>query len=240
MECVKKKLKENTINIVCEIRALPDGTLGHSNIPVPVIAHAEFTPENQRGTWNKDIIKFWVKGGMTDELFQNRMNYLKTIFNVAFTEVDIEIPIVFITAESEEDADIIIEFGTKEGDRFYADAGNVLAYAGYPDGALRGYMKIFTDWDWQVFGNYNILSVIIHELLHLLGRPHSTRGFAYNDIMHPSIRSNVTELSDFDILGLTDEYGPRVYNHDSHHDRLEHANRRQKVRLMLEAVESFN
>lgn len=230
------------LNIVCEMIAYPNGTIGHTPTDkVPVVAHAEFTPENQRGTWNQDVIKFWVKGGETDELFQNRVNYLRKIFNVAFTEVDIEIPIVFIVAEDEMDADIIIEFSSKEGDKYYPGdkSKNVLAYAGYPDGALRGYMKIFTDWDWNVFGNMNILSVIIHELLHLLGRPHSTRGFAYNDIMHPSIRSNITELSDFDILGLTDEYGPRVYKHDTHHDRLEHANKRQKVRLMLDAVEPF-
>lgn len=233
-------MKENTsINIVCAITAI-DSVVDQEILGE--LATTEFIPAKQRGVWNKGIIKWWTKGDQTDELFESRERYVNYIFNIAFTEIDIEIPIVFIKAESEADADIIIEFGKKEGDHYYPGdkSKNVLAYAGYADTHLKGYMKIFTDWDWNVFGNLNIVSVIIHELLHIMGRPHSERGFNHPDIMHPSIRASKTELSDFDILGLTLAYGTRVYSGDNHHDRLEKANRRQKVRLMMKAIEPVN
>lgn len=226
-------MQPQKINILCAITAKSD------NQQITDGVETVFIPAVQRGVWNKTHLTWWVKGDQTDELFEKRENYVTKVFNIAFTEIDIEIPIVFTRATSEEVADIIIEFGPKEGDKWYPGdkSKNVLAYAGYADTILKGYMKIFTDWDWQVFGSLNIVSVVIHELLHILGRPHSERGHEYNDIMNPYIRSNITELSEFDILGLTLAYGTRVYARDEHHDRLEKANQRQKVRLMLDALD---
>ena len=161
------------------------------------------------------------------------------VFNIAFTEWDIEIPLIFKRAESEEDADIVIEFGSRKNDPFYSGENGkyVLAYAGYPDTRLKGYMKIFTHWDWKVKGGYNIVTVIIHELGHLLGRPHSKRRM-WKDVMDPAINESVTELSTHDIAGAVEEYGARQYKKDEHYDRLEKANRHQKNRLML-ASDSF-
>lgn len=228
---------EQKLNIVCAIRAIPPMQEFGEN--PAVTATVEHIIENQRGTWNKDVINFFVKGE-PDELFAERTNFMKRAFNVAFTEWDIEIPIVFHQVYTEEESDIVIEWGTKEGDKYYpGDKGKyVLAYAGYPEGALKGYMKIFTDWDWSVFGNLNIVTVIIHELGHLLGRPHSERKL-WLDIMDPVINSRNTELSDHDILGATTEYGVREYNTETGHDRLEQANQHQKNRLKLEEIQSI-
>lgn len=232
------------LNIVCAIKT-PSGTLDTINLsdnPELILsAITEHVTENQRGTWNKDTLKWWVKGDVRDELFEAREQFMIRVFNIAFTEWDIEIPLVLIHAESEDDADIVIEFGARENDPYYSgDNGKyVLAYAGYPDGGLKGYMKIFTHWDWDVKGNYNIVTVIIHELGHLLGRPHSERKL-WEDIMDPVLNSKITELSDHDILGATTAYGVRTYSRDTHHDRLEKANRHQKVRLMTNTISTFN
>jgi len=221
------------LNIVCAIKQIPqmqqlDGA------PASVRAEVESKIENQHGTWNKSTIKWWIKGEV-DELFALREQFMIRCFNVAFTEWDIEIPLVLIRAESEADADIIIEWGTRENDPYYSgDKGKyVLGYAGYPDGALKGYMKIFTHWDWDVKGSTNIVTLIIHELGHLLGRPHSERR-VWKDIMDPVINAAITELSDHDVAGAVAAYGARVYAADPHHDRLEKANRRQKERLRLQ------
>ncbi len=220
--------KSPELKIVCAIKASPiaaDPVDGSQQIDT------EYQLEKQRGTWNKDLIKWWVKGEL-DEFFEDRFNFMKRVFNIAFTEWDIEIPLVFIQAESEEDADIIIEWGSRKNDRYYSGDNGlyVLAYAGYPYGVLKGYMKIFTHWDWDVKGNYNVLSMLIHELGHLIGRPHSVRKL-WKDMMDPIINASLTELSDHDVAGAVAEYGAREYSHHHRHDMLEKANRRQKERL---------
>lgn len=228
-------ITNNKINIVCAIKTFGNTleTINASENP-DLQGLAEYTPARQRGTWNKSDLKFFVKGE-PDELFAERDAFIRRVFNVAATEWDIELDITITQVYDESLADIIIEFGLKANDRYYADAGNVLAYAGYPDGSLKGYMKIFTDWDWDVKGSLNFVSMVIHELGHILGRPHSERGL-WQDIMDPAINSNVKELSDFDILGGTNAYGARVYSSDEAKDRLEKANRKQKERLVLETL----
>lgn len=199
----------------------------------------EYILEKQRGTWNKNTIKWWVTNHHKEEIFeQSREVFLRKIFNLAFTEVDIEIPIIFIQAESEDEADIVIDFTPRAEAKHHSTNPRVLAYAGYPDGVLKGIMVIFTDWDWNVTGNLNIISVIIHELLHLLGRPHSERGL-WLDMMDPAINSKIRELSDWDVLGLVTAYGARVYSSDTGHDRLEKANRHGKERLALQGLTPF-
>jgi len=234
--CVENSItnKPPKLNIVCELKTVPPGTTGSNAI------ETVYQLEKQQGTWNKDLIKWWAKGEV-DEFFENRLNFMKRVFNMAFTEWDIEIPLVFVQAESEEDADIIIEWGTRANDPYYSGSNGdfVLAYAGYPSGGLKGYMKIFTHWDWDVKGDYNTVTMIIHELGHLIGRPHSERRI-WQDIMDPIINANVTELSDHDIAGATAEYGTREYSQDTHHDRLEKANRRSKERLRLQDLQPIS
>ena len=226
------------INVVCALKYhgtnpitidLPDG--------ISDAVETEHTPAAQRGTWNKGRITFFVKGE-PDELFEERGSFIRRVFNVAATEWDIELELVIDQTYNEDEADIIIEFGLKANDRYYANAGNVLAYAGYPDGGLKGYMKVFTDWDWNVSGSLNFVTMIIHELGHILGRPHSERKL-WKDIMDPAINQQITELSDFDILGGTLAYGPRIFSSDDAKDRLEKANRRQKERLKLETLSTI-
>lgn len=232
------------MQIVCAVTRAEIPVMGVSNVPdkpttTTTILSTEYDIEKQRGTWNRDTIKWWVTNHLKEEIFeQSREIFLRRIFNIAFTEVDIEIPIIFIQAESEDDADIVIDFTPRAEAEHHSTNTKVLAYAGYPDGVLKGIMVIFTDWDWNITGNLNIISVIIHELLHLLGRPHSERKL-WKDIMDPAINSKITELSDWDVLGLTTAYGTREYHHDTGHDRLEKANRHQKERLALQGLKSF-
>ena len=223
------------LEIICAIK-IKKGNDAATTMDTVEIVSEEYTLERQHGSWNKDLVKWWIKGE-PDEFFAEREYFMRRVFNTAFTEWDIEIPIVFIQAESEEDADIIIEWGTRENDPYYSgDNGKyVLAYAGYPSGRLKGYMKIFTHWDWDVKGRLNIVSVIIHELGHLIGRPHSERKL-WIDIMDPRINSMITELSGWDIAGAVAEYGARIFKSDTGHDRLEKANRKGKERLKLKTL----
>lgn len=228
------------LNIVCALK-LSEGTLDTINLSestnLDLAAITEHTPSAQRGTWNKGEIKFFVKGE-PDELFKEREGFMRRAFNVAATEWDIELKLEFTQVYTEEEADIIIEWGLRANDRYYSDNNYVLAYAGYPDGSLKGYMKIFTDWDWDVKGKLNFISMLIHELGHIIGRPHSERGL-WKDIMDPAINALITELSNFDILGGTLAYGIREYATETGHDRLEAANRHQKNRLKLETIDTI-
>lgn len=225
------------LKIICTLKTKKVNDVANILDIIEVVSE-EYSLEKQHGSWNKDLIKWWIKGE-PDEFFTEREYFMRRVFNTAFTEWDIEIPLIFIQAESEADADIIIEWGTRENDPHYSgDNGkHVLAYAGYPSGRLKGYMKIFTHWDWDVKGHLNVVSMLIHEIGHLIGRPHSERKLR-KDIMDPYI-SSITELSDHDIAGAVAEYGARVYAHDSHHDRLEKANRRGKLRLNLKYLHSI-
>lgn len=223
------------LNIICAIKAVPP-MQALNDAPEGTRIQIVEKLENQHGIWNKDTIKWWIKGE-PDELFTLREQFMIRVFNIAFTEWDIEIPLVLIRATSEADADVIIEFGTRENDPYYSgdDGKWVLAYAGYPSGPLKGYMKIFTHWLWDVQGAYNILTVIIHELGHILGLSHSERR-VWEDIMDPIINAAVRELSDHDIARAVAAYGAREYSHHHRHDMLEKANRRQKIRLQLETL----
>lgn len=217
------------LNIVCALKTIRKEIGAAKKLHLDSV-ESEYEIENQHGIWNKGTLKWWVKGDVRDELFDNREQFMIRCFNIAFTEIDIEIPLVLLHAEDEEDADIIIEFGPRAGDPYYADNNAVLGYAGYPIGRLKGFMKIFTDWDWNTRGGYNIITLIIHELGHILGRPHSARRL-WIDMMDPIINANITELSDHDIAGFVSGYGARVYSSPTGHDRLEQANKRQKERL---------
>lgn len=225
------------LNIVCALKAIKSqGVVEGTDEKVKLEAITEHTPSAQRGTWNKGEVKFFVKGE-PDELFEARKGFMTRAFNVAATEWDIELKLIFTQVQTEEEADIIIEWGLRVNDPYYGGPNgvHVLAYAGYPDGGLKGYMKIFTDWDWDVKGSLNFVTMVIHELGHIIGRPHSERKL-WKDIMDPAINSRATELSDFDILGGILAYGIREYSTDTGHDRLEAANRHHKNRLKLENI----
>jgi len=221
------------LKIICAIKAVPVSNTDNKSAE---IITEEYELEKQHGSWNKDIIKWWIKGE-PDEFFAERENFMRRVFNTAFTEWDIEIPLVFIQAKSEEDADIIIEWGTRQNDPYYSgDNGKyVLAYAGYPSGRLKGYMKIFTHWDWDVKGRLNIITVVIHELGHLIGRPHSIRKL-WKDIMDPIINRLITELSDWDIAGAVAEYGAREYKHLTAKQAAEIAKKSNSKKLILTHV----
>ena len=186
----------------------------------------------QRGVWNKNVVTWWIIGEV-DAVFEDRVNFLTRCINIAWTEWDIEIPIQFVKAASEEEADVIIEFGGRANDPYYADNNAVLAYAGFPDGALKGYVKVFTDLDWNAHGQtgFNIIIVLTHEFGHTIGLSHSERQ-AIQDLMGPYYNKHIIEASDYDIARAVAGYGAREYANQDQHDRLEfaHANSKQRIK----------
>jgi len=219
----------DNLRVVCEYRA--DDLKSPTNFAMKAIV----TTARQRGIWNKNIIKWRINNWSED--FEKERD-LRYAFNVAFTEWDIEIPTIFIEAQIGEEADITIDFRLRKDDPYYSNNLNVLAYAGYPDGALKGIMVIFDDWNWNTHGGlgYNIINVIIHELGHILGFPHTTtQPYFEPNMMDPIYNETVRELARLDIENAVGAYGARQYDNQGQHDRLENANRRQKERLINES-----
>jgi len=218
------------MKIICAFKKPPEGQ------DFDKVKLEEF-PENQRGIWNQNIVTWFIKGDTRDNAFVDREAFLKRLINISWTEWDIEIPPVFIQAESEAEADVLIEFGARADDRYYKDSPTVLAYAGFPDGSLKGYMKIITDWNWNAHGQtgFNIIIVIIHELGHILGLPHSQRRLG-KDMMDPWYNKNLLDISPFDVIRINDAYGVRVYDEPTHYERLEKANSLSKERIKNEEI----
>jgi len=216
------------MKVVCEYRA--------KDVKSPTDFEMERveTAAIQRGVWNKNIITWRINNWTQDFTKERDLRYA---FNIGFTEWDIEIPAIFIEAPLGEEADIVIDFRHRVDDPYYPDSPNVLAYAGYPDGALKGIMVFFDDFDWNTHGKsgYNVINVLIHELGHILGFPHTTtQPYREPNMMDPIYNANVNELMRLDVENAVGAYGARQYDNQSQHDRLENANRVQKKRLINE------
>ncbi len=211
------------LNVVCEFKA--KDLESKTNFLIEAI---ESIPR-QRGVWNRDRLTWRVDNWTQDFEKERDVRYA---LNIAFTEWDIELPIVFEEARDGE-ADITIDFRHKRDDPLFNEDNNVLAYAGYPDGSLKGILVVFDDydWNWHGQGGYNLIQVMIHEIGHILGFPHSTRGFR-KDLMDPYYNAQLVELSGYDIEFAVASYGARVYSSPTGHDRLEKANRGAKERLL--------
>ena len=212
------------LNVVCEFKAkdLESKTIF-------LIEAVESIPR-QRGIWNRDRLTWRVDNWTNDFEKERDVRYA---LNIAFTEWDIELPIVFEEARDGEEADITIDFRHKRDDPLFGEDNNVLAYAGYPDGSLKGILVIFDDydWNWHGQGGYNLIQVMIHELGHILGLQHSTRGLR-KDVMDPYYNPRLAELSDNDRERAFLAYGQRIYEQPTHYTRLEKVNRAQKERLI--------
>ncbi len=213
------------INVVCEFKV--QDLESKTNFLIEAIE----TVRRQRGVWNRNRLTWRVENWTNDFEKERDVRYA---LNIAFTEWDIELPIVFEEAKDGEEADINIDFHHKAEDPYYGDRPNgVIGYAGFPDGSLRGVLVIFDDydWNWHGQGGYNLIQVMIHEVGHILGFPHSTRGFR-KDLMDPYYNAQLVELSGYDIEFAVASYGEREYSSPTGHDRLEGVNRAQKLRLI--------
>ena len=214
------------INVVCEFKA--QDLESKTNFLIEAIE----STRKQRGIWNRNRLTWRVENWTNDFEKERDIRYA---LNIAFTEWDIELPIVFEEANDGEEADITIDFRYRKDDPYYSgDKGkNVIGYAGYPDARLRGVLVIFDDydWNWHGQGGYNLIQVIIHEIGHILGFPHSTRGLK-EDLMDPFYNAKLVELSGYDIEFAVASYGAREYSSPTGHERLEKVNRAQKERLI--------
>jgi len=220
----------DNLKVVCEYRAKDPKS------PTDFAMEAIEIVEKQRGIWNKNIIT-WKVINETDDIEKARD--LRYAMNIGFTEWDIEVPLIMIEAADGEEADITINFRHAKDDPYYPNSTSVLAYAGFPDGALKGIIVFFDDWDWNLHGKtgYNVIAVLIHELGHTWGLGHATQHLDREpNMMDPFYRKELIELSRYDIQRIVAAYGARVYANSEQHDRLENANRRQKKRLIEDAV----
>ena len=215
------------LNVVCEFKA--EDLESKTNFDISAIE----TVRKQRGIWNRDRLTWRVLNWTNDFEKERDIRYA---LNITFTEWDIELPIVFVEARDDEEADITIDFHYKKDDKYYSGTNSVIGYAGYPYGILRGVLVIFDDydWNWHGQGGYNLIQVMIHEIGHILGFPHSTRGLR-EDVMDPYYNPRLVDLSSYDVEFAVASYGEREYTSPTGHDRLEKANRRQKERLIESA-----
>ena len=218
------------IKVVCEYRA--------KNLKSPTDFAMEAVEDVQalRGVWNKNIVRWRLETTSPDF---DKARDLRYGMNISFTEFDLEIPVVFVEALPEEEDDITIYFRMRKDDPIFPNNPNVLAYAGFPDGRLKGIIVIFDDFDWNLHGKegYNMIVVLEHEIGHDVGMPHANKQpYREPNLMDPIYNANVKNLSRYDLEVLVGGYGARVYDNQEQHDRLETANRRQKERLIENAV----
>jgi hypothetical protein len=210
-------------------------------------AHPETSPveiiefPRQRGIWNQNVVTWWIAGDIRDDAFEEREAFLKRCFNIGFTEWDLIIPVEFVQAASEEEADVIIEFGLRADDPFYSDRATVLAYAGFPDGSLKGYIKFLTDHSWNAHGEggINIIIVTMHELGHTIGLSHSNKQIP-EDLMAPIYSKHNDNATEYDTARAVAAYGERQYDHPSHKERLEIAHHKSKERIKNQEISKLN
>ena len=183
---------------------------------------------NQNGTFESpgELKAKWLKNELTYSIKNYTADFdkLKSALNLAVMSWDIEIPLNLKSVKY--GGDITLEFSTT--DKYFTDSPGVLAYAYFPDsGNLSGKIVFNDNYLWSIngkaitaaeytkrtgkavandtnlFATYNILHTLIHELGHSLGLVHSN---FKNDVMYP-FYNGVIELSDNDIIRITNKYG---------------------------------
>lgn len=184
--------------------------------------------QNQNGSFDgiKELNAKWDKKELTYSIknYTKDFDELRTALNLAMTSWDIEIPINLKYVKDK--SDITLEFSTT--DKYFTDSPGVLAYAYFPDsGPLKGKIVFNDNYLWSIhgesitgeeyqrrtgkqvqninnfFATYNILHTLTHEIGHSLGLVHSN---FKTDVMYP-FYNGMMELSDNDILRITNKYG---------------------------------
>ena len=188
---------------------------------------------NQNGSFSieSELTAKWNKPELTYSIINYTQDFdkLRTTLNLAMTSWDIEIPIKLKWVK--ENSNITLAFSTT--DKYFTDSPGVLAYAYFPDsGSLSGKIVFNDNYLWSIdgkpisaqeymkrtgkqvsnmdnmFSTYNILHTLTHEIGHSLGLIHSN---FKDDVMYP-FYNGVMDLSDNDILRITNKYGKSSNN----------------------------
>src|SRR3990167_6186524 len=188
---------------------------------------------NQNGSFSieSELTAKWNKSELTYSIinYTHDFDKLRTALNLAMTSWDIEIPIRLKYVKI--NSDITLAFSTT--DKYFTDMPGVLAYAYFPDsGSLSGKIIFNDNYLWSIdgkpisareymkrtgkqvanmdnmFATYNILHTLTHEIGHSLGLIHSNYKI---DVMYP-FYNGVMELSENDIIRITNKYGKSSNN----------------------------
>ena len=188
---------------------------------------------NQNGSFSieSELTAKWNKEELTYSIINYTQDFdkLRTALNLAMTSWDIEIPIRLKFVK--ERGDITLAFSNT--DQYFTSSPGVLAYAYFPDsGALSGKIVFNDNYLWSIdgkpisaqeymkrtgkqvsnmdnmFATYNILHTLTHEIGHSLGLIHSNYKI---DVMYP-FYNGVMELSENDIIRITNKYGKSSNN----------------------------
>ena len=217
----------------------------------------EFTLQDEwAGKWHKDIMYYDVIGicrCMTEK-------QMRRALNSAMTTWGIEIPIKFRSAwTSDVTPDITIDFKNSMTDEYFRKSPSVLAYAFMPNqGEVSGRIVFNDDYIWDFLGNgmkasdalskgyiagtanpnniiktYSLITVLVHELGHMLGLTHDASGNKEGLDVMDAYYSGVDRLSlsERDLSRIKAKYGSRVFTIRDRYNDFKRAIKMSKLRL---------
>nr|WJN00236.1 matrix metalloproteinase A [Dugesia japonica] len=171
-------------------------------------------------TWSKKDLTWKIKSYPSQSLSRLQVHAIMTrAFNIWSEHIDLT-----FAEETNyyKDADIIIEFGSREhGDAIPFDGpNNVLAHAFYPyksrdppyNRAGDAHFDNDEFWTDNTQGGRNLLAVAVHELGHSMGLGHSASEKAIMYPFYVTPTGNQLKLDSDDIKGIQSIYNPAPYN----------------------------
>ncbi|WP_214480962.1 matrixin family metalloprotease [Bacillus sp. SM2101] len=161
--------------------------------------------------WDRTTLRYAIDEVTTDVSREDGINAIKNAFNT-WSSVS---PLRFLEVSSADEPDILIGW-RDANDPDHSMVGDVLAHADFPPGCSVVVNSLplpvhFDDsehtWCIGAFpGQFDIETVAVHEIGHILGIAHSN---VFGAIMYPRVSSNTVKrsLTQDDILAVQDLYG---------------------------------
>jgi hypothetical protein len=221
----------------CEIRAVDiNDPLNNKYEVVDVGVEQDEWPHK----WNKQILTYAVLKGSAD--FPNESMQRQAV-NLAMTMWDIEIEMDLHPVKADQNPDVRFYWMSSSENPVFRQNPSILARAWYPgQGSYSGRIEINDDHFFNLTGKseiingiltagYNIITILGHEIGHMLGLTHSTRKL-YLDLLDPYYLASILQPSAYDVarmlLKYTAEIGGRWHN-----SRMRAWFRRRMLRLQI-------